>query len=53
MNGLNIFQFITFSFLLKAQFIKCSADARSEGGGDMDDQAQRSVRGGAEVLDCD
>lgn len=30
--------------LLKVQFIKCSAAARGDGGGDMDDQAQRSVR---------
>ena len=28
--------------LLKVQFIKCSAAARGDGGGDMDDQAQRS-----------
>lgn len=34
--------------LLKVQFIKCSTAAR--GDGDMDDQAQRSVRGAAEVL---
>lgn len=30
--------------LLKVQFIKCSAAARGDGAGDMDDQAQRSER---------
>lgn len=34
------------------QFIKCSAAARGDGGGDMGDQAQRSVRRAAELLDC-
>lgn len=38
--------------LLKVQFIKCSAAARGDGGGDMDDQAQRSVTRAAEVLNC-
>lgn len=33
--------------LLKVQLIKCSAD-----GGDMGNQAQRSVRMAAELLDC-
>lgn len=28
--------------LLKVQFIKCSAAARGDGGGDMDDQVQGS-----------
>lgn len=38
--------------LLKVQFIKCSAAARGDSGGDMDDQAQRSVRRGTEARVC-
>lgn len=38
--------------LLKVQFIKCSAAARDIGGGDVDSQSQRSVKGAAQVLKC-